>query len=90
MTEVIPARTDRDAPLPPAPHYVPLDLVLALPTGSMIRDLVQQRRNRGERPKPMAKVFAHGRQYFAVIDFEGPGRRGLLIPLDVFVWEPWR
>jgi len=89
VTEALPAKPPREVPFPAPRHPVPLDLVLALPTSSVMRALIQERRNRGDRPKSTAQVFANGRQYFAIIDFEGDRRPGLLIPLDVFVWEPW-
>ena len=75
---------------PPLPigHTLPLDIVLALPSGSAMRDVIQERRNDGDRPKQFAHVFARDGQYFAVIDFDGPGRPGLLLPLDVWVWAP--
>jgi hypothetical protein len=70
-----------------ARHPVPLDVVLALPTSSCIRKLIQDRRDHGDRPCPTAFLYALGKQYFALVDFYGPGRPGLVIPLDVWVWN---
>ncbi len=64
-------------------------MLLALPTSSAVRGLIQERRDAGMWPKPMATVFARGRRYFAIVDFDGrPGNRGLLYPLDVYAWDP--
>ncbi len=71
-----------------APRFqLPIDVVLALPASPRVRELIQARRNAGEWPRPVATIYAWGRRYMAVVDFEGPGATGLMFPLDVYVWE---
>lgn len=70
-----------------APHWeLPLAVILALPTGSVMRALIQNRRNRGDRPKPIGQLFTQEGQFFALVDFYGEDRPGILYPLDVWDW----
>ncbi len=87
MVEALQARPPRDDPFPSVSYDLPIDVVLALPTSSVIRQLIQERRNKGHWPLPMARVFASGHRYFAIVDFGGANSPGLLYPLDVYVWE---
>jgi hypothetical protein len=68
-------------------HPILLDLVLALPTSSAFRSLIQARRDRGDWPKPLAHVFAQGDRYFAVVSFHGQDHSDLVYALDVWVWN---
>jgi hypothetical protein len=90
MGEPVPVGPSDLALLPTPRILLPIDLVLALPTSSRIREMIQEQRNAGRAPARMAAVFERGRRYFAIIDFDGPGNRGLLYPLDVWTWKGGR
>lgn len=65
---------------------VPVELALAA-TSSAFRRVVIARRAAGDRPQPSATVFQQAGALYAIIDFHGEGRPGLLFQLDVNLWE---
>lgn len=87
MSRAQAAKAPQERPFPPQYFSVPLDLVRALPTSSIMPELIQARRDKGDTPLPIATVFALGGKYFALVHFAGDGRPSLQIPLDVWEWE---
>lgn len=63
---------------------VPVEVALALPTSSIVRDVVARRAERDGSVQAKATVFARGDRYFAIIKFQG-SEDWLLIPLDVWL-----
>lgn len=64
---------------------VPVELVLACPSASAIKTVVQQRIVRGDMPKASARVFYRGQRLFAQVAFKRAGAVDLLFALDI--WE---
>jgi hypothetical protein len=65
---------------------VPLELVLAAPTSSVMKGLVRRRLETQDWAHPTARVFMRGKRLFAEV-FYGPHRNSVLYPLDVYAVE---
>ena len=71
----------------PAPSWrLPTEIAFALASPGM-QAVLSGRRANGPVAKPTATVFQRGHDFFAVVDFEGPERPGLLFKLDAWAWE---
>jgi hypothetical protein len=66
---------------------LPIELVLTLPSSSVIAALARDRLARGDRPLPLANVFWRSGRLFATVDFVG-GRPSLFFALDVWTRTP--
>jgi hypothetical protein len=63
---------------------VPVEIALALPTSSLVRDVVARRAARDGSVQPKATIFARGDRYFAIVKFGGSDD-WLLFPIDVWL-----
>jgi hypothetical protein len=63
---------------------VPVEVVLAMPTGSVIAAVVANKIKRGERPLALAELHLAGGRYHATVHFAGAGNPGLFFPVDVW------
>jgi hypothetical protein len=79
---------DDPARYPEGAWAVPLELVLALPTSSVLNALVHARVRKQDHPKPLAIVMKRGNRFFAEVLFHGPARPSVFFPLDVFTRLP--
>lgn len=76
--------TGADAPYPN--WKVPVELVYAL-AGEAMQTVIRTRQARGPKPKPDAIVWARTGEFYAIVDFEGADRTGLLFRLSAWPWE---
>jgi hypothetical protein len=65
---------------------VPIEMVLFCTT-SAFKAAILARYPGGHSPKRVAKVFARGKRFFAVVSFHGRPQGDLLLPLDVHTLE---
>jgi hypothetical protein len=63
---------------------VPVEVVLAMPTGSIVAALVRNKVKRGEKPLALAELHVHGGRFFATVHFAGVGSPGLFFPVDIW------
>lgn len=81
-----PADTRPDADFPEGAWDVPLELVLAVPTSSVMQALIRTRFETQDWPHGMARVTRQGKRFFAEV-FYGPNRNSVFFPLDVYAAE---
>ncbi len=89
MTSVLAPSPPADlapAAVPAGAWRVPLELVLASSSSDYV-SLINRRRAHGSMPAADAQVFVEGGRFWALVDFAGPGRPGLLFALDLWEWE---
>ena len=63
---------------------VPIEVVLALPSSSIVGAVVRNKMARGERPLALADMLVQGGRFFARVHFVGINRPALLFPLDLW------
>jgi len=63
--------------------HLPVEMVLALPSSSVIGQLARDRQARGDRVLPLATVFWRQGRMFATVEFAG-NKPGLLFALDIW------
>lgn len=66
-------------------YEVPVEVAMALSTGSAMPRAIRMRAEAGAPAKPMARIFARGDRFFALVDFEDAARSQLIMPLDCWV-----
>jgi hypothetical protein len=69
---------------------VPVELVMACSSSSVVKGHVLKRVAAGEYPRPAALVIQRGNRFFATVEFPGLTRPACFIPLDVWTMESFR
>ena len=63
---------------------VPVEVVLAMPTGSIVAAVVRNKVARGVKPLALAELHVQGGRFFATVHFPGEGNPRLFFPVDIW------